>query len=47
MNGTDAPACAVNRKSGHNKKMYRSREAGRNQMENHLSRPCDFRRYHT
>jgi len=25
--------------------MHRSREAGRNQMENHLSRPGDFGRY--
>jgi len=25
--------------------MHRSREAGRNQMENHLSRPGDFDRY--
>ncbi|QDV71750.1 hypothetical protein Poly24_54900 [Rosistilla carotiformis] len=30
--------------TGDNKKMHRSREAGRFQMDNHLSRPGDFRR---
>lgn len=31
--------------AGWQKKMYRSREAGRNRMDNHLSQPGDFRRF--
>ncbi len=45
MNGTDAPAWAFQRKSVHDKKMYRSREADRNRMLNHLSGPIDLGRY--
>jgi hypothetical protein len=32
-------------KSAANKKMHRSREAGRKQIDNHFSRPVDFERY--
>ena len=44
MNGMVVPICVVRWKSGHNKKMNRSREAGRNRIDTHLSPPGDFRR---
>jgi hypothetical protein len=45
MNGMVAPIYVVRRKSGHNKAMHRSREAGRIHMDNHSSPPGYAGRY--